>query len=62
VSFNVGVEIGQFVALTAVLLALTYWRTRSGYLRHAYVTNAALMTAGFVLTGYQLTGYFTAVR
>ncbi len=62
VSFNAGVEIGQFLALTAVLLALAYWRTRSGYLRHAYVTNAALMTAGFVLTGYQLTGYFTAVR
>jgi hypothetical protein len=62
VSFNVGVEIGQFLALIAVLLALGYWRTRSGYLRHAYVTNAALMTAGFVLTGYQLAGYFTAVR
>ena len=61
VSFNVGVEIGQFLALTAVLLALAYWRTRSGYLRHAYATNAALMTAGFVLTGYQLAGYFTTV-
>lgn len=62
VSFNVGVEIGQFIALTAVLIALGYWRTRSGYLRHAYVTNAALMTAGFVLAGYQLTGYFMAPR
>ena len=58
VSFNGGVEIGQFLALTAVLLALGYWRKRPGYLRHAYVTNAALMTAGFVLAGYQLTGYF----
>ena len=47
-----------FLALTAVLLALGYWRTRPGFLRHAYVTNAALMTAGFVLAGYQLTGYF----
>ena len=37
VSFNGGVEIGQFLALTAVLLALGYWRTRAGYLRHAYV-------------------------
>jgi hypothetical protein len=60
VSFNGGVEIGQFLALSAVLLGLGYWRTRSGYLRHAYVTNAALMIAGFVLTGYQLTGYFVA--
>jgi hypothetical protein len=60
VSFNGGVEIGQILVLTAVLLALGYWRTRDGYLRHAYVTNAALMTAGFVLAGYQMTGYFMA--
>jgi len=62
ISFNAGVEIGQFMALTAVLLALGYWRTRPGYLRHAYVTNAALMSAGFVLVGYQLTGYVVVGR
>ena len=62
VSFNGGVEIGQFLALSGVLLALGYWRTRPGYLRHAYTANAALMTAGFVLAGYQLTGYFMAAR
>jgi hypothetical protein len=60
VSFNVGVEIGQFLALTAVLLGLAYWRTHPGYLRHAYATNALLMTAGFLLAGYQLAGYFAA--
>jgi hypothetical protein len=57
VSFNVGVEIGQLLALTAVLIALTYWRTRRGYLQHAYLTNSALMTAGFVFAGYQLAGF-----
>jgi hypothetical protein len=31
VNFNVGVEIGQVLALTAVLIALSFWRTRSGY-------------------------------
>jgi hypothetical protein len=62
VSFNGGVEIGQFLALTAVLIALGYWRTRSGYLRHAFATNALLMTAGFVLAGHQLAGYFTDTR
>jgi hypothetical protein len=62
VSFNGGVEIGQFMALTAVLLVLGYWRTRPGYLRHAYLTNSALMVAGFVLVGYQLTGYFVTSR
>jgi hypothetical protein len=56
-SFNVGVEIGQAMALTCVLIVLTYWRTRSGFLRHAMVTNAMLMACGLLLVGYQLSGY-----
>jgi len=58
VSFNVGVEIGQGLALTAILIGLSYWRTRSGFLRHAFATNAAVMAGGFLLMGYQLSGYF----
>jgi hypothetical protein len=57
VSFNVGVEIGQMLALTGVLIALAFWRTRPGFLRHAFVTNALLMAGGFLLVGYQLSGY-----
>ncbi len=60
VSFNIGVEIGQVLALTGVLIGLGYWRTHSGYLRHAFATNTALMAGGFVLIGYQLAGYFTS--
>jgi hypothetical protein len=59
-SFNVGIEIGQVLALTAVLIGLSYWRTRGGFLRHAFLTNTALMVGGFILIGYQLTGYFVA--
>jgi len=58
VSFNIGVELGQFLALTAILIGLTYWRTRLGFLAHAFATNTALMAGGFMLMGYQLTGYF----
>ena len=58
VSFNVGVEIGQGLALTAILIALSYWRTRSGFMRHAFATNAIVMAGGFLLVGYQLSGYF----
>lgn len=61
-SFNVGVEIGQVLALTAVLIVLSVWRTHSGFLRHAFATNTALMTVGFVLVGYQVAGYFVASR
>ena len=44
ISFNVGVEIGQILALTAVLIALSYWRTHRGFLRHAFATNTQLIT------------------
>ena len=60
VSFNVGVEIGQGLALTGILIALTYWRTRSGFLDHAFATNAIVMACGFLLVGYQLSGYYLA--
>ena len=57
VSFNVGVEIGQVLALSAVLIILSYWRTHRGFLQHAFLTNSFLMLGGFMLVGYQLTGY-----
>jgi hypothetical protein len=56
-SFNVGVEIGQMLALTGVLLALTWWRARSAFGQHAFATNTLLMSGGFALLGYQLVGY-----
>jgi len=58
VAFNVGVEIGQLLALSAILIAMTYWRRTASFARHAYTGNVALMAAGFLLMGYQLAGYF----
>jgi len=60
-AFNVGVEIGQFLALAAILIAISFWRRTESFWRHAYTANVALMTAGFILIGYQLTGYFLLV-
>ena len=57
-SFNVGVEVGQILALMGVLIALSFWRKRDGFLKHAFVTNALLMAGGFTLMGYQIVGYF----
>jgi HupE / UreJ protein len=59
ISFNVGVEIGQILALSAVLIGLSYWRMQGGFLKHAFATNTALMTGGFILLSYQLAGYLT---
>ena len=57
VSFNVGVEIGQFLALSVILIALNLWRASGQFLRYAYAANVAIMAAGFMLMGYQITGY-----
>jgi len=59
VAFNVGVELGQFMALGVILILMNLWRMNSGFQRHALAANAALMSAGFMLMGYQLAGYFT---
>lgn len=57
-SFNVGVELGQFLALMFILLAINFWRQFPSFNRFAKTTNTALMSAGFMLIGLQLTGYF----
>ena len=56
--FNLGVEIGQFLALGFVLLIISFWRRYSSYIKFSKITNIFLMAAGFLLLGYQLTGYF----
>jgi hypothetical protein len=58
VAFNLGVEVGQLLALACILIAMGWWRRSHGFMRHAYAANVAIMTAGFVLVGMQLTGYF----
>jgi hypothetical protein len=57
VAFNVGVEIGQLLALSAILIVMNPWRRTASFARHAYGVNVVILTAGFVLMGYQLTGY-----
>jgi hypothetical protein len=57
ISFNVGVEIGQMLALTAILIVMDYWRRTQSFERNAFRANVVLMAAGFLLTGYQLAGY-----
>ncbi|PLC47883.1 hypothetical protein CR159_17155, partial [Pollutimonas subterranea] len=59
-AFNVGVEIGQLLALGAILIAMSYWRRTESFWRHAYTANVVMMSAGFILMGYQITGYIVS--
>lgn len=56
IAFNVGVEIGQILALAVILIGMSYWRRSGRFLSHAYSANAFIMMLGFLLMGYQLTG------
>lgn len=56
-AFNVGVEIGQLLALAVILIGMSYWRRTPSFIKHAYTANVAMMSAGFILVGMQLTGY-----
>ncbi|WP_106793301.1 HupE/UreJ family protein [Aquimarina sp. Aq78] len=58
IGFNIGVEIGQFLALGLVLILLGVWRRYNSYVKFSNLTNIILMAAGFLLFGFQMTGYF----
>ncbi len=57
IAFNIGVEIGQMLALSVILIAMSTWRRTPSFWRHAYTTNVAMMSAGFVLAGMHIAGY-----
>ena len=58
IAFNVGVELGQLIALGLILIVMGFWRRTDGFIHHAYGANVALMTGGFIFVGYQVTGFF----
>lgn len=57
ISFNVGVEIGQFSALAVMLVVLGSWRRLPSFERHAFSANVVLMIGGFLLMGYHTMDY-----
>ena len=57
VAFNVGVEIGQVLALSVILMAMTLWRRTRSFAPMAEGANVFLLLAGFVLAGQQIAGY-----
>ena len=60
IGFNIGVEIGQLMALAVFLIVMVQWRRTASFERFALAANVLILTAGFMLTEYQLAGYFSA--
>lgn len=57
-SFNVGVELGQIIALTIMLVLLKGWRTTSSFEKFAKAANVALIAGGIFLFNMQFHGYW----
>lgn len=57
-AFNVGVEIGQLLALAAILIVMGYWRRTASFMKYAFATNAAMVAAGFLLVALHMSNYF----
>ena len=57
IAFNVGVELGQLLALSTIFIAMGWWRRTESFHRYAYTANVIIMVAGFVFIGMHLTGY-----
>ena len=62
VAFNAGVEIGQLIALSGILVIIIWWRSNPGFARQAIIANTMVLAAGMLLIAYQLAGYFTQAR
>ena len=56
-SFNLGVELGQIVALSGMWVILAGWRRASSFAKFSKVANVGLMCAGVLLLLMQLHGY-----
>ena len=56
-AFNVGVEFGQIVALSVMLVLLSGWRKMASFTKFSNAANSLLIFVGFLLLLMQLHGY-----
>ena len=57
VSFNLGIELGQILALSVMLLLLSLWRKQDSFKAFSRVSNYGLVFAGILLFLMQMHGY-----
>ncbi len=57
ISFNVGIEVGQILALSVMLLILSGWRQAASFQPFSKISNYGLIFAGLFLFMMQMHGY-----
>lgn len=58
VSFNIGVELGQILALIPIVFVISRWKKYDSYKTFYKVANGFLIVAGIGLFIFQMYGYF----
>lgn len=58
ISFNIGVELGQILALIPIVFIITRWKKLNTYNTFYKFVNAFLILAGIALFIFQMYGYF----
>jgi hypothetical protein len=58
VSFNIGVELGQILALIPIVFIITKWQSKESFKAFYKAANFYLVIAGIGLFIYQIYGYF----
>jgi hypothetical protein len=56
-AFNVGVEVGQLLALFVILIVMGYWRRSTNFMRQGNIANIVMVVLGILLTYQQIAGY-----
>jgi len=59
-AFNVGVEVGQILALFVILIVMGYWRRSERFMSGAVFANVIMVGLGIWLTVYQINGFLAA--
>jgi len=59
-SFNLGVELGQVAALSAMLVLLNLWRKNASFMKFSTISNFGLIVAGLFLFLFQMQEFFAA--
>ena len=58
ISFNIGVELGQVLALIPIVFIISKWKARDSYRTFYKTVNWFLIIAGIALFIFQMYGYF----
>lgn len=57
IAFNIGIELGQVLALSVMLLLLAGWRKSASFAQFSRISNVFLVVAGFYLALMQMHAY-----